>query len=105
MPPSPDPIDEGPATQADLDPEMNRGIGNFREKLGLPRGPGFLDDSLAPPVDEELVRAYVDRRLGGEQSAEVFERSTKFRSWNEQVHKLLLARARAEVAGESPGES
>jgi hypothetical protein len=96
--------DDGPETMADFGPEIVRTIGDFREGLGLPRRQGFLDDSLATPVDRELVRAYVDRTLGSEQSAQVLELTTKYRTWNQEVHGLLLARARAEGAGDSPGD-
>jgi hypothetical protein len=104
LPPSSGSADEGPATQADLGPELNRLIGDFREKLGLPRGPGFLDDSLAPPVDMELVRAYVDRALGSEQSAEVLALSIKYRSWDREVERLQIAKIRAERSGPPPGD-
>ena len=102
-PPSPEP-DHVPETQADLDPTLVRNIGDFRKSLGLPRGPGFLDESDAPPLNLELVEAYVDRTLEREQSAMVFELSTKYRSWNQTVHEHLLARARAEVVGDSPDD-
>jgi hypothetical protein len=104
MPPSPCPTDEGPATQADLGPEFDRLIGDFREKLGLPRGPGFLDDGLAPPVDLELVHAYVDRTLDSSQSAEVLELSLKYRSWDREVERLQIAKIRAERSGPPTGD-
>ena len=96
--------DDVPDTMADFGPEIVQRIGDYREALGLPRSAGFLDDTLAPPVDMKLVQAYVDRTLEREQSAQVLELAAKFRSWNQEVHKLLVARVRAEVAGDPPAD-
>jgi hypothetical protein len=104
MPESPGSIDLGPATQEELGPEVNRFIGDFRERLGLPRGPGFLDDSLSPPVDMELVRAYVERTLDPQRATEVFARSLQFRPWSQAVGELLSEKAREERVGDSRSE-
>src|SRR5262249_12837133 len=80
MPDAPAPTDVRPAEAGECERDTSRIIGDFREKLGLPRGPGFLDDAKAPAVDIALVRGYVERTIPIELAAMVLELSIKYRS-------------------------
>ena len=59
-----------------------------REELGLP-GHRFEDDSLAPPLDWEMLHAYDQGRLDVESQKEVLLRIIRFRPWHEAYTKIL----------------
>jgi len=68
------------------------------EELGY-KQPVFRDESLAPEVDRELVRALVRRELPEEPASLVFRLIYSFRSWNE-AHTQALIEEYRKVASE-----
>ena len=53
-------------------------------------GQKWQDERLAPPVDEELLRALVRRELSTEEAREVYRRIHSFRSWSEAHARILV---------------
>lgn len=70
--------------------------------------PQFLDEGLAPAVDESLVRALVRRELAPEVARDAYRFVYSFRSWND-VHTRLIVeefhRREAEQPDEDSGQS
>lgn len=61
----------------------------FWAELGLTE-PEFLDESLAPEIDEELLRLLVRQALPESAARAVYRRVYSFRSWHRAHAKVLL---------------
>lgn len=71
--------------------EMESGGGpqSFWAELGLPE-PEFLDESLAPAVNEAVLRSLVRQELPERGARAVYRLIYAFRSWHEAHAKILL---------------
>lgn len=74
---------------------------NVWEEFGLSR-PRYEDERDAPPVDRELLRALVERRLPVEERREVYRLTIRFRSWAEALAEFAAETLRKEM-GEPKG--
>ena len=54
----------------------------------------FLDDSLGPEVDEELLDALVRDALPQDKAREVYRLIHTFQSWNDAHSRMLISRFR-----------
>ena len=63
----------------------------------------FQDESLAPEVDHDLLRALVRRELTEETARGVYHLIHSFRSWNEAHAQILIEEFRRTHGATPPG--
>ena len=59
------------------------------DDLGLPEPP-FLDESLAPPLDRELIRQMVRHELPEEREKAIGKLVVLFKSWSDAHREIVL---------------
>jgi len=65
----------------------------------------FLDESLAPPVDDELLIALVRRQLSRDEARDVYELIYSFRSWNAAHNRILITESRTQNSNDDADAS
>ena len=77
---------------------------SWEELIGSP-APPFRDESLAPQIDERLLRALVRRQLSEETARAVYRLIHSFKSWMDAHSRVLIEefqRGPDAAAGEPP---
>lgn len=60
------------------------------ERAGLGRPPKFCDESLAPTVDESLLRTLLRRELPEEEARAALLLVISFKSWYDAYRRVML---------------
>lgn len=65
----------------------------LRERFGLPEA-RYRDEAGMPPVDEDLIRLLVGRKLRDDAAATIFESIENYSSWADAYTRILIEVAR-----------